>query len=79
MRHLLAFKIKWNIMNLHTPYEYERILTCTITKEVWDTLEVAHIGITQVKASKVHVVMSQYEIFKIDEGKLIKDFIKDLQ
>ena len=36
-------------------------------------LEVAHIGITQVKASKVHVVVSQYEMFKIEEGESIKD------
>ena len=43
---------------------------------MWDTLEVAHIGTTQVKASKIHVLVSQYEMFKMEEGESIKDFVQ---
>ena len=43
---------------------------------MWDTSEVAYIEKTQVKASKVHVFMSQYEMFKIEEKESIKDFIQ---
>ena len=39
---------------------------------MWDTLEVAHIGTTQVKAS------IQDEMFKMEEGKSIQDFIQRL-
>ena len=48
---------------------------CTMAKEVWDTLEVAHIRTTQVKASKIHVLASQYEMFKIEQSESVKDFI----
>ena len=50
-----------------TPNECERISNCIISKKVWDTLEVAYVKTTQVKASKVHVLVSQYEMFKMEE------------
>ena len=78
-KHLLTYKSKWIIINSLTLNEYKRISNCIIAKKVWDTLEVAHIGTTQVKASKVHVLVSQYQMFKMEEGKSIKDFVcKDL-
>ena len=46
---------------------------CVTTKKIQDVLEVTHIGTTQVKASKVHVFMLQYKMFKIEEGESIKD------
>ena len=45
-RHLLASKVKWIITNSLTPNEYERISNSITTKEVWNTLEVAHIRTT---------------------------------
>ena len=74
-KHLLASKVKWIITNSLTFNEYERILNYTTIKEVWDTLEVAHTGITQVKTSKIHVLVSSYEMFKTKEGESIKDFV----
>ena len=75
-KHLLASKVKWIITNSLTLNEYERISNYTIAKEAWDTLEVAHIGTTQVKASKINVLVSQYEMFKMEERELIKDFVQ---
>ena len=43
--------------------------------EVWDTLEVAHIGITKVKALKVYVFVSPYKMFKMKEKESIKNLI----
>ena len=43
---------------------------------MWDTLEVAHIGTTQVRAFKIHVLVFQYEMFKMEERKSIKDFVQ---
>ena len=43
---------------------------------MWDTLKVTHIGTTQVKASKIHVLVSQYEMFKMEKGESIKDFVQ---
>ena len=55
-KHLLAFKVKWIISNYLTPNEYESISNYTIAKEVCDTLEVAYIRTTQVKASKIQII-----------------------
>ena len=48
-KYLIALKVKWIITNSFTPSKYERISNDTIAKEVWDILEVTHIGTTQVK------------------------------
>ena len=39
-------------------------------------MEVTHIGTTQVKALRVHVLVFQYEMFKMEEGESIKDFVQ---
>ena len=79
IRHLLASKVKWIMTNFLTPNEYEIISNYKIVKEVWNALEATHIGTTQVRALKVHMLVSQYEIFKMEEGKSIKGFIQRLQ
>ena len=43
---------------------------------MWDALEIAHVGITQVKASKVHTLVSEYKLFKMKYGKTIKDMVQ---
>ena len=74
-KYLLASKVKWIITNSFTPNKYERISNFSIAKEVWDTLEVAHVRTTHIKVSKIHMLVSQYEMFKIEEGESIKDFM----
>ena len=54
---------------------YKKISNYTTTKKVQDTLEVTHNRITQVKASNVHVLMFQYDMFKMEEGQSMK-FLK---
>ena len=75
-KHLLASKVKWIISNSLWPNEYERISNCATAKEIWDTLEIAHVGTTQVKASKIHTLVSQYELFKMNDGESIKDMVQ---
>ena len=63
--------------NHKLPYykRYKQISNYTPTKKVQDTLEVTHIKITQVKALNDHVLMFQYDMFKMEEGQSIKDFV----
>ncbi|XP_075096444.1 uncharacterized protein LOC142174532 [Nicotiana tabacum] len=42
---------KWLICGLD-PNEYSRIQGCTIVKQIWDTMQVAHKGTPQVKRSR---------------------------
>ena len=74
-RHLLALKAKCVISNSLRPNEYERVSNCSIVKEMWDALEITHVGTTQVKASKVHTLVSEYELFKMKDGESIKDMV----
>ena len=45
--------------------EFNRISTCITTKEIWDRLEVTHEGTSQVKESKISMLVHKYELFKI--------------
>lgn len=49
------------------PDEYNRISPCTTAKEIWDTLQTAHEGISQVKKSKIDVLNRKYELFRMKE------------
>lgn len=45
--------------------ETNRISACTTAKEIWDTLELAFEGTSEVKRSKIDLLMSKYESFNM--------------
>ena len=47
------------------PNEYNRISTYESTKEIWYRLKVPHEGTSQVKESKINILVHNYELFKI--------------
>ena len=47
------------------PNEYNRISTCESTKKMWDRLEVTHEITSQVKESKINILVHNYKLFKI--------------
>ena len=51
--------------------EFNQISICTSTKEIWDTLEVTHVGTNQVKESKINMLVHKYELFKIKPNESI--------
>ncbi|XP_070045551.1 intracellular protein transport protein USO1-like [Nicotiana tomentosiformis] len=55
------------------PDEYNRISACQSTKEIWEALQTAHEGTTQVKQSKIDMLTTEYELFKIKDDESIKD------
>ncbi|XP_070029695.1 uncharacterized protein [Nicotiana sylvestris] len=63
---------KWLVCGLG-PDEYSRIQSCTIAKQIWDTLQVAHEGTPQVKRSRGTLLYSQYENFAMREGETIQE------
>nr|XP_033516271.1 uncharacterized protein LOC117280642 [Nicotiana tomentosiformis] len=48
---------KWLVCGLG-PDEYSRIQGCFTSKQIWDTLQIAHKGITQVKRSRGTLLLS---------------------
>ncbi|XP_070007430.1 uncharacterized protein [Nicotiana sylvestris] len=57
---------KWLVCGLG-PDEYSRIQSCTTAKEIWDTLQVAHEGTSQVKRSRgtLLIILEKDKVEKI--------------
>ena len=55
------------------PTEFNRVSTCSSAKEIWDTLEVTHEGTSQVKQSKINMLVHTYEMFKMEPSETISD------
>uniref|UniRef100_A0A803MU64 UBN2 domain-containing protein n=1 Tax=Chenopodium quinoa TaxID=63459 RepID=A0A803MU64_CHEQI len=53
--------------------ETNRIFGCSSAKEIWDTLELAFEGTSEVKRSKIDLIMSKYELFAMNKNEKIND------
>jgi hypothetical protein len=53
--------------------EYSRVSQCESAKQIWDTLCVAHEGTNQVKESKLNMLTTSYELFRMSEGDSISN------
>ena len=51
--------------------EFNRISMCSTTNEIWDKLEVTYERTSKVKESKINLLVTQYEVFKMDEYETI--------
>ena len=54
--------------------EFNRICMCDSTQEIWCILEITHIGTSQVKETKINMLVTKYENF-MKEDKTIVDMI----
>ncbi|XP_070022290.1 uncharacterized protein [Nicotiana sylvestris] len=55
------------------PDEYNRISACQSAKEIWEALQTAHEGTIQVKQSKIDMLTTQYELFRMKDDESIQD------
>ena len=66
-----------NAKTIHTLYcvfyvnEFNRIFDCETAKEIWDKLEVTHEGTSQVKESKISMLVHKYELFRMEGNETI--------
>ena len=60
-----GFKAKTLLVCGIGPYEYNRVSACESAKEIWDSLLTAHEGTEQVKESKIDMLTSRYDNFKM--------------
>ena len=51
--------------------EFNRISMSSTTKKIWDKLEVTYEETFRVKESKINLLITQYEVFKMDESETI--------
>ncbi|XP_070028984.1 uncharacterized protein LOC142170374 [Nicotiana tabacum] len=55
------------------PNEYNCISACESAKEIWEALQTAHEGTTQVKQSKIDMLTIEYELLKMEEHEFIQE------
>ncbi|XP_070019525.1 uncharacterized protein [Nicotiana sylvestris] len=55
------------------PDEYNIVSACDTTKEIWEALQTAHEGTTQVKQSKIDMLTTEYELFRMKDDESIQD------
>ncbi|XP_016506690.1 uncharacterized protein LOC107824420 [Nicotiana tabacum] len=55
------------------PDKYKRISACQSAKEIWEDLQTAHEGTTQVKQSKIDMLTTEYEFFKMKDDESIQN------
>ena len=53
--------------------EYDKIISCDSTKEIWDRLQTLHEGTNQVKETKISMLVHQYEMVKMLEHENIDE------
>ena len=60
------------------PDEFNRVSACESAKEIWDCLRTAYEGTEQVKKSKIDMLTSQYENFKMRKCETIHEMFTKL-
>ncbi|XP_070032693.1 uncharacterized protein [Nicotiana tomentosiformis] len=55
------------------PDKYNQISACQSAKEICEALQMAHEGTTQVKQSKIDMLTTEYELFRMKDDESIQD------
>ena len=55
------------------PNEHNRIMGCKSARQIWDLLKVTHEGTSEVKCSKIDLLMSKYERFIMEPRESIQE------
>ena len=67
--------INYSTMNIMQcaihPNKFSRISTCSSAKEMWDKLELIYEGTSKVKETKVNLLITEYEMFKMKSDESI--------
>ncbi|MQL90502.1 hypothetical protein Taro_023093, partial [Colocasia esculenta] len=61
----LNFKAKNYLCCALSKREFSRVSACKSAKEIWDKLQMAYEGTDKVKQTRIDILVSQYEQFKI--------------
>ena len=53
--------------------EFFRVLACTMTKEMWDLIQVTHEGTSEVRRARKNSLIHEYGTFQMQQGETIED------
>ncbi|XP_075097977.1 uncharacterized protein LOC142175290 [Nicotiana tabacum] len=67
------FRAKKILVCGNGPDEYNKISACQSAKEIWEVLQTTHERTTQVKQSKINMLTTEYELFRMKNDESIQD------
>ncbi|XP_070022088.1 uncharacterized protein [Nicotiana sylvestris] len=67
------FRAKKILVSGVGPDEYNKISACQSAKKIWEALQTTHEGTTQVKQSKIDILTTEYELFRMKDDESIQD------
>nr|XP_016468235.1 PREDICTED: uncharacterized protein LOC107790786 [Nicotiana tabacum] len=62
----------WDVI-CNGPFVPTKTIGCQLAKEIREALQTAHEGTTQIKQSKIDMLTTEYELFKMKEDESIQD------
>ncbi|XP_057719865.1 uncharacterized protein LOC130934295 [Arachis stenosperma] len=66
-----------NLLNFAISFEeYRRVSRCTMTKKIWDKLQITHEGTTLVKKTRIGMLNREYEMFLMKKGESIDELFE---
>ncbi|XP_070022818.1 uncharacterized protein [Nicotiana sylvestris] len=68
-----SFRAKKILICRIGPDKYNRISACETANEIWEALQTAHEGTTQIKQSKIDMLTTEYEHFRMKDNESIQD------
>ncbi|XP_066384790.1 uncharacterized protein [Miscanthus floridulus] len=58
--------------------EYNKVMGVKVTKQIWDTLHIAHEGVDKVRKSKIDMLMARLNRFVILDGERMQEMFDRL-
>ena len=72
-------KVNFSAMNIMQcaihPDEYSHVSMCSSAKEMWDNLKLIYEGTSEVKATKVNILVHEYKLIRIKPEETISEMI----
>lgn len=53
--------------------EFNKIISCNTTNEIWDKLQVIHDGINQVQETHINMLVYEFELFYMKEIEMMSE------
>ena len=75
----LNFKALSTRINGLTRMEFYKVMDITCAKELWDYIEITHKGTSEVKKSKINMLVKDFEILFIKSNEFINEFFNEFK
>ena len=57
------------------PHEHNKVMRCKTIKQMWELLQITHEGTSEVKRSKINMLMYKYELSQMKQKEHVQDML----